>query len=111
MTAEITLNDCGPTPRNVAASAPDGAPLMVVARNLGDADTRMVEKHYGHLATSYVREAIPRRKAARHRRCGQGRAAHGRPIAIARRWQPATDWCAPKAVSAPQRPISDLSIG
>jgi integrase len=33
-------------------------PLMVVARNLGHADTRMVEKHYGHLATSYVREAI-----------------------------------------------------
>jgi hypothetical protein len=32
--------------------------LMVVARNLGHADTRMVEKHYGHLATSYVREAI-----------------------------------------------------
>ena len=36
----------------------DAVPLMVVARNLGHADTRMVEKHYGHLATSYVREAI-----------------------------------------------------
>jgi hypothetical protein len=36
----------------------DGVPLLVVARNLGHADTRMVEKHYGHLATSYVREAI-----------------------------------------------------
>jgi hypothetical protein len=36
----------------------DCVPLMVVARNLGHADTRMVEKHYGHLATSYVREAI-----------------------------------------------------
>ena len=36
----------------------DGVPLMVVARNLGHVDTRMVEKHYGHLATSYVREAI-----------------------------------------------------
>jgi integrase len=33
-------------------------PLMVVARNLGHADTRMVEKHYGHLAPSYVAEAI-----------------------------------------------------
>jgi len=33
-------------------------PLMVVARNLGHADTRMVEKHYGHLATSYIRQAI-----------------------------------------------------
>ena len=29
---------------------------MVVARNLGDADTRMVERHYGHLAPSYVAE-------------------------------------------------------
>ena len=36
----------------------DAVPLIVVARNLGDADTRMVEKHYGYLATSYVREAI-----------------------------------------------------
>ncbi len=36
----------------------DGVPLMVVARNLGHADTRMVEKHYGHLATSYIRGAI-----------------------------------------------------
>jgi integrase len=36
----------------------DAVPLIVVARNLGHADTRMVEKHYGHLATSYVREAI-----------------------------------------------------
>ena len=36
----------------------NGMPLMVVARNLGHADTRMVEKHYGHLAPSYVTEAI-----------------------------------------------------
>jgi integrase len=36
----------------------DSVPLMVIARNLGHADTRMVEKHYGHLATSYVRKAI-----------------------------------------------------
>jgi integrase len=35
-----------------------GMPLMVVARNLGHADTRMVEKHYGHLAPSYVADAI-----------------------------------------------------
>ena len=33
-----------------------GMPLMVVARNLGHADTRMVERHYGHLAPSYVAE-------------------------------------------------------
>ncbi len=36
----------------------NAAPLMVVARNLGHADTRMVEKHYGHLSASYVAEAI-----------------------------------------------------
>jgi len=31
---------------------------MVVARNLGHADTRMVERHYGHLAPSYVADAV-----------------------------------------------------
>ncbi len=31
---------------------------MVVARNLGHADTRMVEKHYGHMSASYVADAI-----------------------------------------------------
>jgi integrase len=36
----------------------NGAPLMVVARNLGHTDTRMVEKHYGHLAPGYVAEQI-----------------------------------------------------
>ena len=36
----------------------NGAPLMVVARNLGHADTRMVEKHYGHMSLSYVADAI-----------------------------------------------------
>jgi integrase len=36
----------------------NGVPLMVVARNLGHVDTRMVEKHYGHLAESYVTDAI-----------------------------------------------------
>jgi hypothetical protein len=36
----------------------NGVPLMVVARNLGHADTRMVEKHYGHLAPSFVAEVI-----------------------------------------------------
>ena len=35
-----------------------GVPLLVVARNLGHADTRMVERHYGHLAPSYITEAI-----------------------------------------------------
>jgi integrase len=35
-----------------------GAPLMVVAQVLGHSDTRMVEKHYGHLAPSYVRDTV-----------------------------------------------------
>jgi len=35
-----------------------GMPLLVVAHNLGHADTRMVEKHYGHLATSYIAKAV-----------------------------------------------------
>jgi integrase len=35
-----------------------GAPLMVVARNLGHSDTRMVERHYGHLAPSFIADAI-----------------------------------------------------
>lgn len=36
----------------------NGVPLLVVAQNLGHSDTRMVEKHYGHLADSYVRDAV-----------------------------------------------------
>jgi integrase len=35
-----------------------GVPLMVVAQNLGHSDTRMVEKHYGHLSPSFARDAI-----------------------------------------------------
>jgi integrase len=35
-----------------------GMPLMVVARNLGHATTVMVEKHYGHLSSSYIDDAI-----------------------------------------------------
>ena len=33
-------------------------PLIVVAKNLGHSDTRMVEKHYGHLARSFITDAI-----------------------------------------------------
>lgn len=39
-----------------------GMPLMVVARNLGHADTRMVERHYGHLAADFITDAV--RKSA-----------------------------------------------
>jgi integrase len=49
-----------------------GAPLIVVARNLGHADTRMVEKHYGHLSASYVADEI-RRAAPRFGIAGDDR--------------------------------------
>ena len=35
-----------------------GAPLVVVGRALGHADTRMVDQHFAHLAPSYVAEVI-----------------------------------------------------
>ena len=35
-----------------------GVPLNVVAANLGHADTRMTEKHYAHMAPSYVAEQL-----------------------------------------------------
>jgi integrase len=41
-----------------------GAPLAVIAQNLGHADTRMTERHYAHLIPGYVastiRAALPR---------------------------------------------------
>jgi integrase len=36
----------------------NGVPLLVVAKNMGHSDTRMVERVYGHLAPSYVAAAI-----------------------------------------------------
>ena len=39
-------------------SVMNSVPLLVVAKNLGHTDTRMVEKHYGHLADNYVVNAI-----------------------------------------------------
>jgi integrase len=35
-----------------------GVPLMTIATQLGHADTRMVEKVYGHLAPSHIRDAL-----------------------------------------------------
>ncbi len=35
-----------------------GVPLGVIAKQLGHADTRMTERHYAHLAPSYVAETI-----------------------------------------------------
>ncbi len=41
-----------------------GAPLLVVAQNLGHSDITMVQQHYGHLSQSYIadqiRKAVPR---------------------------------------------------
>jgi integrase len=39
-------------------SVMNGVPLLIVAKNLGRANTIMVERHYGHLASSYVVDAI-----------------------------------------------------
>jgi integrase len=44
----------------------NGTPLLVVAKNLGHRDTRMVERHYGHLAPSFIADAI-RSGAPRYR--------------------------------------------
>jgi integrase len=39
-------------------SVMNGVPLIVIAQNLGHAGTAMVEKHYGHLAPSFIADAI-----------------------------------------------------
>ncbi len=46
--------------RHTAAShnVMGGVPLPIVARNLGHADSRMTEKHYAHLAPSYVADTL-----------------------------------------------------
>ena len=33
-------------------------PLAVIAVQLGHSDTRMVEKHYGHLSSDYVADTV-----------------------------------------------------
>lgn len=38
--------------------AMSGAPMAVIARQLGHADTRMTERHYAHLAPNYVADTI-----------------------------------------------------
>jgi hypothetical protein len=38
----------------------NGAPLLVVAEALGHSGTRMAEKHYAHLAPSFVADTIRR---------------------------------------------------
>ena len=58
--AKITPRISSHTLRHTWASLAvmNGVPLLVVAKNLGHSDTRMVEKHYGHLAPSYIADAI-----------------------------------------------------
>jgi integrase len=41
-----------------ATLAMRGVPMGVIAEQLGHADTRMTEKHYAHLAPSYVADTI-----------------------------------------------------
>ena len=36
----------------------NAVPMLIVAKNLGHTDTRMIEAHYGHLAPSFVVDAI-----------------------------------------------------
>jgi integrase len=52
----------------------NGVPLLVVAKNLGHSDTRMVERHYGHLAPSYIADAI-RAGGPRFGGVGEGKVA------------------------------------
>lgn len=56
--ADITLHELRHT--YASTMVRKGAPLLVVAQALGHADTRMVDKHYAHLAPSFVAETIRR---------------------------------------------------
>jgi integrase len=58
--AKLSLPATFHTARHTFAShsVMNGTPLLVVAQALGHADTRMVERHYGHLAPSYAASAI-----------------------------------------------------
>jgi integrase len=56
ITPAITFHGLRHTWASLAAM--NGVPLMVVAKNLGHVDTGMVEKHYGHLAPSFIADAI-----------------------------------------------------
>ena len=56
--SEVTLHELRHTYASTMVRG--GAPLMIVAQALGHSDTRMVEKHYAHLAPSYVADTIRR---------------------------------------------------
>jgi hypothetical protein len=44
--------------RNSSSVRPGTSAIGVIAEQLGDADKRMTEKHYAHLAPSYVADTI-----------------------------------------------------
>jgi integrase len=54
--ADVTFHILRHTYASILVKA--GVHLSIVAQSLGHADTRMVEKHYGHLAPSHVAQAI-----------------------------------------------------
>jgi integrase len=56
LTPPITFHGLRHTWASLAVMA--GVPLMVVAKNLGHASTAMLEKHYGHLAPSFIADSI-----------------------------------------------------
>jgi integrase len=56
LTPAITFHGLRHTWASLAVMA--GMPLLVVASNLGHADTRMVERVYGHLTRDYIDQAI-----------------------------------------------------
>jgi integrase len=62
----------------------NGMPLKVVAENLGHTTITMVEKHYGHLAPSFIADAV-RRHAPSFRLAGEGNVAKLRPRANGRK--------------------------
>src|SRR5690606_25350896 len=54
----LSFNGLRHTYASLAVQA--GMSLLALARNLGHVDTRMVEKHYGHLSDRYMREQVRR---------------------------------------------------
>jgi hypothetical protein len=52
----MALNNANPA--GVTGGAYPDAPCSSWAKNLGHRDTRMVEKHYGHLEPNYIADAI-----------------------------------------------------
>ncbi|MER9603442.1 site-specific integrase [Mesorhizobium sp. M0243] len=56
--SDVTLHELRHT--YASTMVRNGAPLIIVAQALGHSDTRMAEKHYAHLAPSYVADTIRR---------------------------------------------------